>query len=174
MRSVDANNDGIADRAADTGMLDPDGEFLVQNFAQTGASFYGAEGEVVLALKPDEVDLRFFADYVCGKLNNGSDVPRITPPRFGRELNGRTGPWTANVTAMRVMQQNRVAELETSTPGYTLLNVGRVTASRKSDRTGSKSSFRAGICSRRNARTHFFPEEFCSTAGKSIGCRSKG
>jgi iron complex outermembrane receptor protein len=123
VRGVDANNDGIADRADDTGILDPEGEFLVQNFAQTGARFYGAEGEVILALKPDEVDLRFFADYVRGKLNNGSNVPRITPPRFGLELNGRTGPWTANVTAMRVMQQNHVAELETSTPGYTLVNV---------------------------------------------------
>ena len=96
----------------------------MQNFAQAGARFYGAEGEVVLALKPDEVDLRFFADYVRGKLSNGRNIPRITPPRFGLELNHRTGPWTANITAMRVMQQTRVAELETSTPGYTLLNVG--------------------------------------------------
>lgn len=123
VHSVDANNDGIADRVDDNGMSDAEGEFLMQNFAQAGARFYGAEGEVTLALKPDEVDLRFFADYVRGKLNNGSNIPRITPPRFGLELNHRTGPWTANITAMRVMEQNRVAELETSTPGYTLLNM---------------------------------------------------
>jgi iron complex outermembrane receptor protein len=33
------------------------------------------------------------------------------------------GPWTANLSATRVVRQNHVAELETTTPGYTLLNI---------------------------------------------------
>ncbi|WP_255398910.1 TonB-dependent receptor [Nitrosovibrio sp. Nv6] len=123
VRSADINGDGIADRADDTGALDPDGEFLVQNFAQGGARFYGVEAEAIFTLKPDEIDLRLFTDYVRGRLDNGGNVPRITPLRFGLEFNHRTGPWTSNVSATRVMRQNDLAELETSTPGYTLVNI---------------------------------------------------
>lgn len=123
VRSADTNGDGVADRVDDTGTLDPGGEFLVQNFAQTGAKFFGAEVEVVFTLKPDATELRLFTDYVRGKLDTGGNVPRITPQRFGLELNHKVGSWMANVNAFHVMRQNRVAELETSTPGYTLVNV---------------------------------------------------
>lgn len=123
VRSADVNHDGMADRSDDTGVLNPNGEFLVQNFAQTDARFYGAEAEGVFTLKPDAIDLRLFADYVHGKLSHGGNIPRITPLRFGLEMSHRMGPWTTNVSATRVMRQNHVAELETPTPGYTLVNV---------------------------------------------------
>ena len=123
VRSADVNGDGVADRADDTGALDPNGEFLMQNFAQSGARFYGAEAEAIFTLKPDEIDLRLFADYVRGKLDSGGNVPRLTPWRFGVEFNHQTGPWTSNISATRVTRQNHVAELESSTPGYTLVNV---------------------------------------------------
>lgn len=123
VHSADVNGDGIPDRSDDTGALDPNGEFLVQNFAQTNAQFYGAEAEAIFTLKPDAIDLRLFTDYVRGKLNRGGNVPRITPLRFGLELNHRMGPWTTNVSVTRIMRQNRVAELETPTPGYTMVNV---------------------------------------------------
>jgi iron complex outermembrane receptor protein len=123
VRSADINGDGVADRADDTGTLDPNGEFLVQNFTQGGARFYGAEAEAIFTLKPDEINLRLFTDYVRGKLDSGGNVPRLTPLRFGVEFNHRTGPWTSNISATRVMRQNHLAELESSTPGYTLVNV---------------------------------------------------
>ena len=123
VRSADVNGDGVPDRADDTGALDPNGEFLVQNFTQGGARFYGAEAEAIFTVKPGEIDLRLFTDYVRGKLDNGGNVPRLTPLRFGVEFNHRTGPWTSNISATRVMRQNHVAELESSTPGYTLVNV---------------------------------------------------
>ena len=121
--NADRNGDGIADRSDDTGTLDPNGEFLVQNFAQTKARFYGAEAEAIFTLKPEALDLRLFADYVRGKLEAGGNVPRTTPPRFGLELNHKMGRWTANVSTIRVMRQNHVAELETRTSGYMLVNV---------------------------------------------------
>jgi iron complex outermembrane receptor protein len=123
VRSADVNGDGVADRADDTGALDPNGEFLVQNFTQGGARFYGAEAEAIFTIKPDEIILRLFTDYVRGKLDRGGNVPRLTPWRFGVEFNHQTGPWTSNISATRVMRQNHVAELESSTPGYTLVNV---------------------------------------------------
>ena len=123
VHSADTNADGVADRSDSNGMLNPSGDFLIQNFAQTGARFYGAEAETVFTLKPETLDLRLFTDYVRGKLDGGDNVPRATPPRFGLELNHRAGPWMANLSATRVMRQNHAAELETTTPGYTLLNI---------------------------------------------------
>ena len=122
--SADTDANGVADRSDSDGTLnEATGEFLIQNFSQAGARFYGVEAETVFKLKPETLDLRLFTDYVRGKLDGGGNVPRATPPRFGLELNHRAGPWTANLSATRVMQQTRVAELETTTPGYTLLNI---------------------------------------------------
>lgn len=123
-KSVDSNGDRIADRVNHEGELAADGEFLVQNLAQTDAVFYGAEAEVIFSLKPDSLDLRLFTDYVRAKLGqHNGNVPRVTPPRFGFELNYRSGAFSTNLTTIHVLRQNKAAELETNTSGYTLLNL---------------------------------------------------
>jgi iron complex outermembrane receptor protein len=123
-KNADINGDRIADRVDHEGVLDLNGEFLVQNLAQTDATFYGAEAEIILALKPDNLDLRLFTDYVRARLdNNNGNVPRTTPQRFGFELNYRSGPFSSNLTAIHVLRQNKAAELETHTAAYTLLNL---------------------------------------------------
>ena len=122
-RNADIDGNGVADRVDENGMLDPNGEFLVQNIAQTGATFYGAEAEVIFTLRPDTLDLRLFTDYVRAKLDNDGNVPRTTPQRFGLEFNHSMGPWSFNLTTIHVLRQNRRAKLETSTPDYTLINV---------------------------------------------------
>ena len=120
--SADIDGNGIADRVDEDGLLDPTGEFLVQNITQGGANFYGVEAEVLFAIKPEVLDLRLFTDYVRAKLDRGGNVPRITPQRFGLEYNHRVGPWSFNVTTLYVLRQNKTAALETSTPDYTLVN----------------------------------------------------
>nr|MBP9871866.1 TonB-dependent receptor [Nitrosomonas sp.] len=45
------------------------------------------------------------------------------PQRFGFELNYKSGPLTTNLTTIHVLCQNKHAELETNTSGYTLLNL---------------------------------------------------
>lgn len=123
-RNVDIDGDGITDHVDEDGTLDSQGEFQALDITQTDATFYGVEAEVIFALKPDNLDLRLFTDYVRGKLDNkNGNVPRTTPQRFGLELNYQTGPWTANLTTIHVLRQNKCAELESSTPGYTLLNL---------------------------------------------------
>ncbi|OZA31107.1 MAG: TonB-dependent receptor [Hydrogenophilales bacterium 17-61-9] len=121
-RSADTDGDGVADRVDDAGTLDPDGEYLVQNVAQTGARFYGAEAEAVFTLLPGALDLRLFADTVRGKLDRGGNVPRTPPHRFGLQLDHQAGAWAANLSVVRAARQNRLAELETATPAYTLAN----------------------------------------------------
>ena len=119
---ADIDGNGIADRVDEDGLLDPTGEFLVQNITQGGANFYGVEAEVIFAIKPKVLDLRLFTDYVRAKLDRGGNVPRITPQRFGLEYNHRVGPWSFNVTTLYALRQNKTAVLETSTSDYTLVN----------------------------------------------------
>jgi iron complex outermembrane receptor protein len=169
VHSADVNHDGVADRSDDTGVLNPNGEFLVQNFAQTDARFYGAEAEAIFTLKPDAIDLRLFADYVRGKLSNGGNIPRITPIRFGLEMNHRMGPWTTNVSATRVMRQNHVAELETSTPGYTLVNVEATYLIKKIRSNGIRIFLQGKNLLNEEMRVHTsFLKDFAPLAGRAL------
>ncbi|WP_244907557.1 TonB-dependent receptor [Nitrosomonas aestuarii] len=120
--SRDSNGDGLSDRVNDEGELDINGSFLVQDFAQTRAHFYGLEAEARMILLPERLNMRFFTDIVYGRLKNNGNIPRLTPQRFGLELDYFQGNWQGNFNVTRVTRQNRVATLETETPGYTLMN----------------------------------------------------
>lgn len=121
-QSRDSDNDGIADRVDDEGIVEINGSFLVQDFSQTRARFYGLEAEANIALLPDTVNLRLFTDTVYGKLKDNGNIPRITPQRFGFDLNFTQNKWQAHFNLTRVVHQDRIAVLETETPGYTLMN----------------------------------------------------
>jgi iron complex outermembrane recepter protein len=165
----------VADRADDAGMLDPNGEFLVQNFTQAGARFYGAEAEAIVTLKPDEINLRLFTDYVRGKLDSGGNVPRLTPLRFGVEFNHRTGPWTSNISAMRVMRQNYVAELESSTPGYTLVNVEMSYRIKQTRSSGIKIFLQGRNLLNEEMRVHTsFLKDFAPLPGRALVAGLRG
>lgn len=60
-------------------------------------------------------------DYTADIALTGN-LPRIAPWRAGAELRWETGAWRASVGAIRYGQQDRVAENESQTPGYTLVN----------------------------------------------------
>ena len=76
----------------------------------------------LIALLPDTLNLRLFTDTVYGRLRDNGNIPRMTPQRFGVDLNFNKNNWQANFNLTRVVQQHRVAVLETETPGYTLMN----------------------------------------------------
>jgi len=126
--SVDANGDGVADRADEEGNVVPEGDLLSLDFVQDDAIFYGIEAETVFGIFEGTsyggLDARFFADYVRGKLTDGDDLPRITPPRFGGGLDYRFGAWTGDFEVMRVAKQTDNASLETETDGYTQVDLG--------------------------------------------------
>ncbi len=121
-QSRDSNGDGIADRVNDEGVLDSHGAFLVQDFAQTRAKFYGLEAEAVVTLLPEMLNLRLFTDIVYGKLKDNGNIPRLTPQRFGFDVDFKKNAWSANFNLTRVVKQDRVAVLETETPGYTSMS----------------------------------------------------
>jgi len=121
-QSRDADRDGFADRVNDNGELDIAGTYLVQDFNQTAARFYGLEAEARMVLLPERLNVRVFTDIVYGRLKNNGNIPRLTPQRFGADLDYFQGNWQGNFHVTRVVRQDRVALLETETSGYTLMN----------------------------------------------------
>src|SRR5690554_2636687 len=137
---------------ADTGIVD--GGLPARVWNQADARFSGGELDVQWTLLDDERGqwtLRTFGDVVRARLtgagsrevsftvphgNHGHDyvadialdgnLPRIAPARLGAELRWRSAgdAWRANLGAVRYASQDRVAEHEHESPGYTLVHAG--------------------------------------------------
>ncbi len=135
---------------ADTGVVEQD--FPVRLWTQGDATFRGAEAEAkfhLVASDAGDFDFRVFGDVVRAELDGngtrevhfdvphgdhahhyhadiamGGDLPRIAPARYGADFNWALGGWRANVGAVRYMKQDRVAEFEAPSAGYTLVNAG--------------------------------------------------
>ncbi|MDZ7736883.1 MAG: TonB-dependent receptor [Gammaproteobacteria bacterium] len=87
----------------------------------------GIEAEVLFNLFDDErgsLDARLFGDWVRGRLDDGADLPRITPARLGLGLDYHRGPFQGDIQLKQVFGQDDTARLETDTDGYTLLDAG--------------------------------------------------
>ena len=126
LQEVDQVGDGLSDRVNATGEWVADlGGLLLVNHSQSKAEFLGVEFETVVGLLDHawgKLDLRLWTDYVRGKLTGGRNLPRITPLRFGSDLDYSRGSWYAGINLMRVQQQADTAPLEAATEGYTILN----------------------------------------------------
>jgi iron complex outermembrane receptor protein len=120
--SQDADGDGVADRVDEEGVADPEGEFLVQRYAQAAARFRGLEAEIGWRDPAGAGSWRLFGDLVRGRLDSGENLPRMSPARVGGEVRVRRGPVEAGVSFIHAFEQDRVAPLETATPGYTRLD----------------------------------------------------
>jgi iron complex outermembrane receptor protein len=94
---------------------------------QTNATFMGYESKLVLPLMTNEigvVDLTLFSDYTRGQFDNGADVPRLPPLRFGFQLDYTKGNWGSNLRLTRGEAQSHPGNNDTATAGYVLLNLG--------------------------------------------------
>ena len=124
-QSVDLNNDGAADRVDDDGnvTLDDDSLLLI-NYAQSDAHFYGIEAETTYSLGrffQADVDGHLSFDSVRASLNNGENLPRMTPKRLGVGMDYYRGNWTGIFDLYHVFDQDKTSPLETGTDGYNLL-----------------------------------------------------
>ena len=122
--SVDGNNDGLADEVDEDGNLG--GEFLLVQFQQDDAIFYGFELSSLINIFSDSassLDLNLFGDYVRAELTNGDNLPRISPARFGAGLDYSYNKLNLGLDLTTVLEQNENAALETETGGYTLLDL---------------------------------------------------
>ena len=124
--SGEGGSDGQADRVDEEGTFDPDGELLLLDYLQADARLWGAEGEVGYAWSALDTEwrARIFGDFARGKIDDGGgNLPRMTPARFGAGLHAHRGAWSTSVDYTRVEDQDRIASLETSTEGYSMLGV---------------------------------------------------
>ena len=95
-------------------------------YTHDDAEFTGAELKTEVTLSKGSagrLDLLLSGDVVRARLRSSHDaLPRIPPRRFGVALRYHAGPWHARVEARRHQLQDRVAENETTTDGFTRLN----------------------------------------------------
>lgn len=97
----------------------------VRQWTQDNARFFGFEGEFKAQLADTafgRFDARVFADTVRGNLRDGGDLPRIAPSRLGGSIDWSYDQWRAGLGAIGYARQDRVAELESPTSGYTLVD----------------------------------------------------
>ena len=112
----------------DTGQSVGEGEAAlpVRQWSQLDARFRGLEGEATFELADNATGnwkVRVFGDAVRATLKGAGNVPRLAPGRFGSELRWASEAWRASLSIFRNAKQDKVAESETPTKGYTLINV---------------------------------------------------
>ena len=94
-------------------------------FSQQDANLYGFEADIDWHLN-DNLRVSAFTDYTRAKLSNSNDensnLPRIPSMRFGAELHWEQDNWHAELGATHYSKQNKIAEFETQTDGYTIVS----------------------------------------------------
>ena len=102
-----------------------DGLQVIQ-FSQANARFIGFEGRAdveVFHREPHHVALEVSGDYVRGELTDGDEpLPRIPPLRLGIGAHYQGEPFWGEILVRRVNEQDRVAEFETPTDAYSMLD----------------------------------------------------
>lgn len=111
---------------ASCGAANPADEVLTQiAYSQADATFYGMEasGELDLfTLWRGYLGIDAQYDLVTASFEDGNPVPRIPPERAGAGVYYRDNAFHARVGFLHGFRQDRIAENETATDGYTLLN----------------------------------------------------
>lgn len=64
-----------------------------------------------------------FSDFVRARLKDGGDLPRTPPLRFGTQFSYQNEALSAHLNITRYQSQDRIAATETTTDGYTLVDV---------------------------------------------------
>lgn len=102
--------------------LDQFEDFRLIKYTQADATLRGLEAEVMWQF--DEFwSATFYGDYVRASLKSAGNLPRISPRRVGARIDTELAPGVdIKVDYYRVSSQDRIADHETVTPGYTMLN----------------------------------------------------
>ena len=118
---------------------------------------------------PHDLYLRLQSDCVHAEdADTGEPLPRITPLRYSASLNYVSPTWDASIEGQRVSRQNRTAEFETSTPGYTFLNAS-ISRHFRIGRTFLDAYLRGTNLTNEEARDHLsFLKEVLPLEGRSI------
>jgi iron complex outermembrane recepter protein len=104
---------------ADT--LDRFEDFRLVRYTQRDARFTGVEGSLTHAFTP-VFSGTVFGDYVLASFQDGSNLPRIPAARLGARADIAYENWSGSLEYYRVFEQDRIADFETPTAGYNMVN----------------------------------------------------
>lgn len=111
-----------------TGVVDVDSGLFISEYDQVDALFYGLDLDNKSELKKTDkgaINLIGKFDFVRAKnTDDGSNLPRISPPRVTAGLEYATDKWTVDGEVQYVAEQTKTAPNETRTADYTLTNIG--------------------------------------------------
>ncbi|MCF2828191.1 MULTISPECIES: TonB-dependent receptor [unclassified Pseudoalteromonas] len=96
-------------------------ELPIYLFKTDDVVLHGFEAQVAWQLS-DELKVDVFSDFVRARLEEGGDLPRTPPLRFGSQLSYQTDNLSAHIHITRYQEQDRIAPEETATDGYTLVD----------------------------------------------------
>ena len=94
-------------------------------WSQQDAEFIGGEVELrydIGHFTSGHWQLSGFYDRIRAKLDNGENVPLMPPSRIGLGMDWHSDLWSVTANWIHASDQNRLADQETATPGYDLLN----------------------------------------------------
>ena len=95
------------------------------DFRQADAELYGFEAEALVDIFRNEdrhAHVRVFSDLTRGEFASGSNLPRMSPLRYGVSLHYRAGGLDTSVQVARTEEQDKVAEFELPTDAYTMID----------------------------------------------------
>ncbi len=124
LQGLDRNNDGAVDKVDETGAVP--GKFMLVQYQQDNVVFYGFEVEIGVNLysgNNGQLNLNLFSDYVRAERENGANLPRISPARFGTGLSYEFNKLNVGIDFTNILSQNDNDVLETDTGGYSVINM---------------------------------------------------
>lgn len=102
--------------------LDQYEDFRLIQYSQQNATFTGLEAEVSYQWSP-QWSASLFGDTVRADFDDGANLPRISPPRYGVRVNAAYASLDWELEYYRVERQEDAADFEERTPGYNMLNM---------------------------------------------------
>jgi iron complex outermembrane receptor protein len=119
-----------------------DGAFRLIDYKQDKARFYGTEAQAGYQVN-DMYKLSVFGDYVRGKIE-GENAPRVPAGRLGTKVEADFADgWSGLAEYYHVFKQDKVAEFETQTQGYNMVNLGLSYANTFADNNAYRVYFKA-------------------------------
>lgn len=121
---------------------DSEGDFRLVDYTQDKARFYGTEAQAGYQIN-DMYKLSVFGDYVRGKIE-GENAPRVPAGRLGTKVEADFADgWSGLAEYYHVFKQDKIAEFETQTQGYNMVNVGLSYANSLADNNAYRVYFKA-------------------------------
>jgi iron complex outermembrane receptor protein len=140
-------------------------------FVQRDARYYGFEADASMRLATIgafAINADVLGDYVHATIVDQGPVPRIPPMRVLGGLEAQSDRLTGRVEVEHVFKQDRIADFETPTPGYTMVNASLQVAPFADNKRTTVTLSANNLFDVDARRASSFLKDFASLAGRDI------